>query len=88
MPKARLCPKNNMTYHVFEETLDGYRLVKSYERESTMKRSMKPNQPRWIIWTRRVTLENFSSIGAPNGYRFDGYDFVTETMPVRPLILT
>lgn len=83
---ARLQNKNNMRYHVFEQLENGYRLVKSYANESSMRRAMKPDQPRWIVWTRQVTLDNFSAIGMPNGYFWDGYNFVEKNMPVLHLL--
>ena len=82
---AKLQKKNNMCYHIFQETDEGYRHVKSFANEHTMRRYMRPDKPVWIIWTRQVTLDNFSSIGMPNGYYWDGCNFIERVMKVRPL---
>lgn len=79
-------PKNNMTYHILEETERGYVLRQSVANFSTLKKTCKPDKPRWIVFSRRITLDNLSSIGMPNGFYWDGYQFVDQTMPVKAII--
>ena len=83
-----------MIYHLLLETDEGYVLVKQYKRWASKAMMAflvhqvweKPGQKVWIIAAKPNTLENFFSIGMPNGYCWTDMGWQERTMPVKKLL--